>query len=702
MKDPYKLLGLFVAGLFLITCSSTKKVVMDPLSVYETRAGAHIYQPAYTQVTDIIHTGLDIKLDWDSAFVIGKATIEARPYIYPSAQIILNAKGFKINQVYLLDNYDQKPLKYTYDGKLLIVDLNKTYTHDEEYKIMIDYVAMPERLIVGKDIASSGDRGFYFINRDSKIAKKPREFWTQGETQSNSGWFPTIDDPQEKMTQEISITLPKDMVSLSNGLLDFSADNGDGTHTDNWRQEQAHSTYLTMLAGGDFKIVKDTWNDKEVNYYMEPEFADNARLIFGKTPEMIGFFSKKLGVEFPWDKYSQIVVRDFQGGAMENTTATTFFEGMNMTAGYHLDEDHEDIIAHELFHHWFGDFVTAKSWSNLPLNESFATYGEYLWEEHEYGLDEADYKGWGDANSYLNDTRAKEKDVIRFNYSDREQMFDVVSYQKGGRILHMLRKTVGDDAFFESLNLYLKKHAYQNAEIHDLRLAFEEVTGKDLNWFFNQWFLNSGNPELTINSKYDALTKKSMVSISQTQSLNTAPLYRLPLAIDIYSNGKVRREEVIVDQADQTFSFDQEIEPELINVDAEKYILCSKKENKSIKQYAFQYANAPLFADRMEALQGLIKQPSQTLSISTVIKALDDKQWAIRRMAVRSLSLLPAEAQATAYNKVKNMALKDVRSYVRSTAINALKGVYKSKNNAEVLKKAAKDQSPSVIQALAG
>jgi len=265
---------------------------------------------------------------------------------------------------------------------------------------------MPERLIVGKDIASAGDRGFYFINRDGKIENKPKEFWTQGETQNNSCWFPTIDDPQEKMTQEISVTLPKNMVSLSNGLLDFSTDNGDGTHTDNWRQEQAHSTYLTMLAGGDFKIVKDSWNDKEVSYYMEPGFADNARLIFGKTPEMIDFYSKKLGIPFPWDKYAQIVVRDFQGGAMENTTATTLFEGMNMTPGYHLDENHEEIIAHELFHHWFGDYVTAKSCSNLPLNESFATYGEYLWDEYKYGVDEADYRGWGDASSYLNDKRA--------------------------------------------------------------------------------------------------------------------------------------------------------------------------------------------------------------------------------------------------------------------------------------------------------
>lgn len=699
MKPFHLLLCPIMAGLFLCSCSSTKKVALDPISVHGIRKGSDIYQASYPRVTDIVHTSLDLKLNWDSAHVIGKATIEAKPYIYPLSEVTLDAKGFRINQVSLVNGFDSKPLKYTYDNKKLTVALGQTYNEKQTFKLLIDYVAMPENLKVGTDIGDPASRGFYFINRDNSEPGKPRQFWTQGETQNNSCWFPTIDDPQEKMTQEISITLPDSMVSLSNGLLDFSTDNGDGTHTDSWRQELPHSTYLTMLAGGDFKIVKDTWREKEVSYYMEPKYAEHARLIFGKTPEMMEFFSKKLKIDYPWEKYAQIVLRDFPGGAMENTSATTFFEGMNMTPAEYQDENHEDIIAHELFHHWFGDLVTSESWANLPLNESFATYGEYLWNEYKYGLDEADYKGWNDANAYFIDERAKQADVIRFNYSDREQMFDVVSYQKGGRILHMLRKTVGDEAFFESLNLYLRYHSYGATEIHDLRLAFEEVTGKDLNWFFNQWFLAGGHPELEIANTYDATNKKATVTVRQTQSSDAAPLYRLPVAIDFYTNGKVERKQIIVDKAEQSFSFDMPQQPELVNFDADKYLLCVKKENKTLAQLATQYRQAPLFVDRIEAIQEIAKQPGDKLSAAVIISALADKHWVIRRQALKTIGSLNKEAQAAAHNKIKEMALNDPRSYVRASAINVLRKVYKADRNDSVLSQARQDTSPAVARA---
>ncbi|HCN82935.1 MAG TPA: alanyl aminopeptidase, partial [Sphingobacteriaceae bacterium] len=374
-------------AILLDACSFTKKVLLAPVVIKTTNYTSDIYRGSYPKTTDIINTKLDISFAWDSAYVYGKATIQAKPYFYSSKQAIFNAKGFKINEVSLVQKDDRQPLKYTYDGKLLIIQLDKEYSRDQEYTVFIDYVAMPNKLKIGRDIASAQDRGLFFINADGKDKNKPRQIWSQGETECNSSWFPTIDGPQEKMTQEVSITVPDNMVSLSNGILDFSSDNGNGTHTDTWRQEKPHSTYLTMIAAGDFVITKDKWRDLEVSYYMEPKYAPYARMIFGKTPEMIGFFSEKMGIDFPWDKYSQIVVRDFVSGAMENTSATVLFERMNMDEGQYLDESYEDIVSHELFHHWFGDLVTAESWSNLPLNESFATYGEYLWDEYKYGRD---------------------------------------------------------------------------------------------------------------------------------------------------------------------------------------------------------------------------------------------------------------------------------------------------------------------------
>lgn len=698
MKTKY-FLSCSILAAFFLSCSTPKMVNLDPITVSENAPGLNIYRATYPKLTDIIHTKLDLSFNWDSAYVYGKATIQARPYFYSSDQMTLDANGFKINSVSLVKKDDHQPVRYTYDGKKLQIKLDKQYTRDQTYTVYVDYVAMPNKLKIGEDIASAGDRGLYFINREGKDKEKPRQIWTQGETECNSSWFPTINGPQEKMTQEINITVPNEYVSLSNGSLEYSSLNGNGTRTDSWRQEQPHATYLTMIAVGDFTITKDKWRDKEVNYYTEPAFASTAKLVFGKTPEMIEFFSKKLGIDYPWDKYSQIVVRDFVSGAMENTTASVFFDRMNMSAGQYLDENHEDIIAHELFHQWFGNLVTAESWSNLPLNESFATYGEYLWEEHKYGRDIADLKGLEDLSAYLGGDRKKSPDVIRFDYADREQMFDEISYQKGGRILHMLRKTVGDEAFFQALHLYLTRHSYKSAEIHDLRLAFEEVTGTDLNWFFNQWFLASGHPVLNIQSSYNADKKEIYVNIRQTQDLTKTPVYRIPLEVDIYSGGKVERKSIVLDKPDQTFLFSSSVAPDLVNADAGKYLLGEKTENKTLAQYIFQYKNAPLFMDRFEAVMVMLQQKSDPLARLTLVEAFKDKNWFIRTAAIAVADRLTSEEQNAAYETIRTIALKDEVSHVRVAAVNALGRHFTSRNNRDVFEITKKDKAPSVVRA---
>jgi len=687
------------ALLFLTGCAATQKVNLDPIYITAS-PGSEIYQGSYPRITDIIHTKLDLNFNWDSAFVIGRAEIDAKPYFNPLNQVVLDAKKFKINSVALVKGYEKQPLKYTYNGKSLSIMLDKTYQRDEKFKLFIDYIAMPNKLKVGYDIQSEDQRGLYFINPAGNEAGKPTQVWTQGETEYNSTWFPTINDPQEKMTQEISLTVPKQMVTLSNGLLDFSSENGDGTRTDSWRMEKPHSTYLTMIAAGSFSIIKDEWRDKEVSYYMEPGFAQNAKLIFGNTPEMLEFFSEKTGVDYPWEKYSQIVVRDFVAGAMENTTASVFFERMNMTEGEFLDETYEDIISHELFHHWFGDLVTCESWANLSLNEAFATYGEYLWNEHKYGRDYADSKSLEDRMAYFQDKSNWEKKVVRFNYQNNEQMFDAVSYQKGGQIMHMLRKAAGDKAFFESLKLYLNKYAYKTAEIHNLRMAFEEVTGRDWNWFFNQWFLASGHPVLQIQTSYDASAKQAVITIQQKQDLNKQPLYTLPMSVDIYFGAKSERHEIVLNKASQTYRFPAPSEPELINVDAEKCILAEKNENKTVQQYTFQYEHAPLFMDRYEAVQNFQSMPLEKTARQYMIKALDDKSWYIRREALAFISKLENAEKESVYEKVKAMALEDERSYVRAAAVTALQEVYKGRDNSKVLEKAAADKAPSVQRAV--
>lgn len=704
MRFIFSIWVVYTTLLATTLCPASAQVNIPPVTIHANAPGAHVYRESYPIKLSLHHTELDLNFDWDNAHVLGKAYITVSPYFYPQERAVLDANGFDIHHIARIDADGDQPLQYNYNGKKIDIALGRPYQKGEEFKLYIEYTAKPNALSVGDDIDSPDDRGLYFIQPNEE-ENNTWQLWSQGETEANSSWFPTINNTMLKMTQQISLTVPEKMVTLSNGLLDYSSINGDGTRTDVWRQDKVHAPYLTMIAAGEFEIVEDHWRDKEVNYYLEPRFSPHARMIFGKTPEMMEFFSQKLGVDYPWDKYHQIVVRDFVSGAMENTSASVFFERMNMTPAEYKDETFEDIIAHELFHHWFGDLVTAESWANLPLNEAFATYGEYLWLEHAYGVEAADMHALNDVMAYFAKGQNAELDLIRFDYAHREQMFDAVSYQKGGRVLHMLRKEVGDDAFFASLQHYLEKHAYQSVEIHDLRIAFEEITGKDLNWFFNQWFLAAGHPELLIETHYDEEKKQAILRVIQQQNLNSTPLYRLPIAIDIYGQGKVERLDVTMTTADTTIVFPTDAKPDLVNVDADKYLLASKQEEKTIAESLFQYRNAPLFFDRFEACQNmfvLFEEDKKMEGIMEVVQELiKDKSWIIRMSVLNEIHQLPKKVQEASYEMVKEQAINDERSYVRASAIVLLKTIYRKKDNSAVLLGAEKDDAPSVREALA-
>lgn len=693
-------LSISILAIVLSACKSrkddTKVEVTLPEITVNSETPNKNYFASYTRKSDIIHTKLDINLNWDSCFVYGKANLKVKPYFYATEELELDAKGFTINEIKI----NSKKAEYIYDGYKLKINLGRKFAKEETYDVYIDYTAMPNRIKVKGSAAITSDKGFYFINPDGKNKFKPKEFWTQGETESNSCWFPTIEAGNERFSQEIAITVDTAFVTLSNGRLIYSTNHSNGTRTDYWKQDLPHAPYLVFLAGGKFTIYKDKWRNMEVNYYMEPKFAPYAKLIFGKTPEMIEFFSTRLGVPYAWDKYSQIVVRDFVSGAMENTGTVSFYDDMNKTNRDYEDQSDEDIISHELFHHWFGDLVTCESWPNLPLNESFATYGEYLWDEFKYGRDEADKDGFNDLSAYLGTARGARVDMIRFDLKDREAMFDGNSYQKGGRILHMLRKYVGDDAFFSALKLYLETNKFKPVEIHHLRLAFEETTGEDLNWFFNEWFLNQGHPELEFTYSYDAEKKTASVKMDQKQDLNKNPLYKLPIDVDVYADGKVTRTRVVLDSVSETFSFNVNTKPSLINVDGEKMLLCTKKDNHTKEEWLYMFNNAPLYLDRYEAIQALDTYKDDSLAQLVFVKALSDKSYAIRNVGISKVKVLKPELQKAQYEKVKSLVLKDDNSSVRSRALKVISETYTTENNEEIYNAASKDVSYSVEASL--
>jgi aminopeptidase N len=663
-----------------------------------------IYRGTTTRENDLVNTKLDVRFDYPKRYLYGKAWITIKPHFYATDSLVLDAKGMEIKQIAIVKNGKNTPLKYQYNGFQLRIKLDKSYQRTESYVLYIDYTARPEEVKSEGSAAITDAKGLYFINHDGAEVGKPIQIWTQGETESNSVWFPTIDRTAQKMTDEISMTVDKKYVTLSNGKMVSQKDNPDGTRTDTWKMDLPHSPYLVMMAVGDFAIVKDQWRGKEVNYYVEKPYAQYAKAIFGNTPEMLTFYSDILGYEYPWAKYSQIVVRDYVSGAMENTTATLHGDFLQKTERELIDNNHYDeaVVAHELFHHWFGDLATAESWSNLTLNESFADYSEYLWLAHKYGKDMADDHSYKAAQNYIQFTEyAGDKDLVRFHYHDKEDMFDAVSYQKGGRILNMLRNVVGDSAFFKSLNLYLKTNAFKSAEAHQLRLAFEEVTGEDLNWFFNQWYFGQGYPVLDISYNYDAAGKKASVIIQQKQKGDK--VFQLPMAIDVYAGGKKERHLVTINEKSETFTFPANVKPDLVNVDAEKVILNDKDDHRDINTYIFEYANAPEYLDRREAIEACLKeQTSNPAARKVIIAALKDKFYGLRAMTIAGLDIEDDAVQTAALPILKELAQKDESSSVRAAALRQL-GKLKDKQLIPLFETAVKDRSYATAgAALAG
>ena len=659
-------------------------------------AWRRIYRATATKINDLVNTRLDVRFDYNKAWMYGKAWIKLHPHFYPTDSLNLDAKGMDIKEISIVKGGKNIPLKFTYDSSNLFITLDKTYKGGENYTVYINYISRPNQLKIKGSAAISDAKGLYFINPLGKDKNKPIQIWTQGETESNSAWFPTIDKPNQKMTEEIAMTVPAKYVTLSNGILVNKKTNNDGTRTDTWKMNLPHSPYLFFMGVGDFSIIKDSYKGKEVSYYVEKEYAGVARKIFGLTPQMIAFYSKITGVDFPWPKYAQMVGRDYVSGAMENTTATLHGETAQQDARELKDDNKwESVVAHELFHQWFGDYVTTESWSNITLNESFADYSETLWNEYKYGKDEGDAQINSDLRTYLSNPENATKNLVRFYYADKEDLFDAVSYPKGGCVLHMLRNYVGDSAFFKSLNLYLTTHKFQNAEAQDLRLAFEQVTGQDLNWFWNQWYYGSGHPKLDISYNYDEAAKTAKVFIKQTQG---EKVFTIPFAIDVYEGGNKKRYKVWMKQATDTFSFPATTKPELVNVDGDKVLLCEKIDHKPLEDYIYQYTHGGLYRDRREAIVFAAGKQKDAKAFDFLKSALVDKSPHLRLLTLDSLHLNNDTAKKSLERLLVNMARTDPKSWVKAKAI-ALLGTYKRAEYKPLFISASADSSYSVAGA---
>lgn len=620
MKKVFSILALLICGLSLSAQSDT--------------SGRSIYRHTPEKRNRLFHTKLKVSFDLENNLLYGEEWLTAEPHFYPADLLELDAKSMLIHEVSLESEGKNKDLGFIYKNDLLQIFLDRKYEKGEKYTVYIKYTAQPDKIQESGKRTFSDTKGLYFIK--NKENDSVSQIWTQGQTEYSSCWFPTIDKPNQKSTQEIHIRVPEKYTTLSNGLLQSSTKHNDGSRTDHWVMNHKHSPYLFFMAAGEFAIVQASpWRGKvPINYYVEKGKEDIARQAFSMTSEMLEFYSNKFRYDFPWPKYSQIVLKDFIAGGMENTTAVAHSISAMLSPDILADRNYwEFAIAHEIAHHWFGNLVTAESWANLAVNEAFANYAEYLWFEYKYGRDEADFHLGENNYEYLCRPEDFAKPAVRFDYEDKEDVFDKVSYNKAGAVLHMLRDYLGDEAFFESSGRFLKRHEFGTAEMNDLRHAFEEVSGKDLNWFFNQWFFGSGHPEIEITHTYSPEQKTLFINISQTNEDRF--LFEFPLEIDIYEGNSSRREYVWIEaKKENVLKFPSENKPLLTDINPRGVILMNEIYDKTDEEYHYQYINAKDFKSRNQAVAFAIEKEDKKILLS----ALRDPSPHIR---AKAMSYLP-------------------------------------------------------------
>src|SRR5262249_33424926 len=389
--------------------------------------------------------------------------------------------------------------------------------------------------------------------------------------------------PNERATSEVVATVPEQYLAISNGkLLEVRHDPQARLKTYHWRQEIAHPAYLMTLVVGDYVEIADGYDGIPVLYYVHPGREEDARRAFGNTPRMVQFFSEKIGVRYPYEKYAQVAVTDFIFGGMENTSATTQTAETLHDARAHLDFSSDPLVAHELAHQWWGDLLTCRDWAHGWLNEGFATYFEALWMEHDKGAAEFRYTLQQEAQEYFEeDSKEYRRPIVCNLYQDPIELFDRHLYQKGGLVLHMLRSALGDRLFWKAMQHYCVKHYGQSVITSDLQRAIEETTGRNLDWFFDQWIYKAGHPELSVEYRWDEEAKLAHVTVKQTQDTKTivgtdgfaTPLFRLPVVIDFESAGQRQEFPVTIDAAQQTFHCPLPSRPQMMRFDPGNWIL---------------------------------------------------------------------------------------------------------------------------------
>jgi aminopeptidase N len=625
---------------------------------------------------DSTHIKLELKVDIALSAIEGTCTTTLRAFHDGVKEAAFDAVEMKIKAVSVAG----RKARYKYDKRKLRVTLPRAYKAGEEVSLAVHYRVEKPKL------------GIYFIRPEKAYPDTPTQVWTQGQDEYSRYWYPCHDAPQEKATTEMIATVPQDFTAISNGgLVKVTVDKTAKTKTFHWRMSIPHSTYLVTLAAGRWVELRDSWAGIPITYYTEKGKEKRARLAFGKTPRMVKFFSEAIGVKYPYEKYAQVAAANFIYGGMENTTATTQTDLVLCDERAYAENWHEGLVAHELAHQWFGDLLTCKDWSHAWLNESFATYFDALYDEHDHGDASFRYHMLGNARNYFGEDKERYRRPIVTNvYKEPSDIFDRHLYEKGSTVLHMLRYVLGDELWWRSIKTYVEDNRGKSVETLDLINAIEKATGRNMRWFFDQWIFKAGHPEYKVTYTWDP--KKKEASVWIVQSHRTDPetgLFKMPLVFEFeLPNGRRKQFKEMVEKKEQTFTWKLDKEPRLFRFDPGNWVLKHVTVVKPRKMWFYQLEHDRDPMGRIAAAHQLAKVGSQE-AVEALARALEGERfWGVQIEIAKCLADTETEEAYRAL--VKALKIKNVKA--RRAVVESV-GSFRRPQNLEVLKGAleAKD-----------
>ncbi len=626
----------------------------------QDRRGPFTHDPRSVRSRDVDqqHVRLELKFDWKRREMQGRALHTMTPF-KPVRSVTLDAAEMQISGVAGLASPEVEKLKFAAKNNKLIITLDREYKPGEKIQLAVDYVVRNPRY------------GAHFVVPDKSEPDQQKMVWTQSEPEYAHYWFPCIDSPADRLTSEIVATVPGEFYVLSNGSLQSRTPNEDGTQTWHWVQRKSHVPYLFSVVAGEFEVLKQDWQGVPVESFVPKGRLDDAARSFEKTPAMMQLFSEKIGFRYPWPKYAQICVDEYNWGGMEHTSATTLNVSTLHDKRAHLDTSSDGLVAHELAHQWFGDLMTCKDWAELWLNESFATFFQIVWAEKDLGDDEAKWQAWTQADRYLKEAKRYQRPIVSYQYNQPGNMFDSHSYPKGSRVLYMLRFELGEELFWRAINRYTEVNQFRTVETADLRIAVEEATGQSMTWFFDQWIHHGGHPEFEFSWTWDDEAKLVRVKVKQTQKADAmTPVFRTSAEIEIASPGNMAVRRVKLSKAEHTFDFQWDERPSRVCFDPNDWLLKTLKSEKSKEEWLDQLAYDKHMLCRYRAAGALAQWAKHDdVRDALVYAARQDSFWSVRQVAAKSLAKFKGEQVR---NKLNVIARTDVKSKVREEAVKSL------------------------------